>query len=371
MELLFITPSYTLGGVETQSFHLAEHFVRSGHKVTFVCIRGDEGPLYQKLTQIGVDCHFYYQLSDLNKVGFFGKLKIMLSFIRFLRRLKPTVIIPFTEPINTIANVVRPFTGAKKALYTMRGGSVINGPQTKFKSFVNYSKPIYVSNSKHGAELQARYLGINDDRFHVIRNGIKLVDPEKSRSDWRGKLGVSIGDTIFIMVANYYSEKKHELLLEAWKDFVKEKPNTKLILLGDKSPFDRDYFKAKAFILDNKLYNSVIQVNRTSDVSGILNASDCGILLTESEGCPNSLLEYMSSEIPVIASNIPAICEVVGNEYPNLIDNDSVESVVSALEQVYSEGKHEELIERNLRIVQTDYTYKNLVSKYDELLRIK
>ena len=212
MNILFITPSYTLGGVETQSFHLAKHFVDQGHKVSFTCIRGGEGPLYSKLTEIGVTCHFFNDLSNLNKVGFFGKLKIMFSFSRFIRKIKPTIILPFTEPINTITNVIRPFTGAKKTLYTMRGGYIVPGPQTKFKRLVKFSKPIYVSNSEHGAKLQANYLGVNPDQFKVIRNGIKMNEPDASRQVWREKLGVDLNDKVFVMVANYYSEKKHELL---------------------------------------------------------------------------------------------------------------------------------------------------------------
>jgi glycosyltransferase involved in cell wall biosynthesis len=371
MNLLFITPSYTLGGVETQSFHLAEYFIQNGHKVTFVCIRGEEGPLYQKLTRIGADCHFFRNLSDLNKVGLYGKLKIIFSFIRFLRKLKPTIILPFTEPINTIVNVFRPFTGAKKALFTMRGGTIISGPQSKFKRFVNYSKPIYISNSKHGAKLQANYLGIAVSKFNVIRNGIKMDIPLKTRAEWRSDLNLAMSDTVFVMVANFYSEKKHSLLLEAWGKFEKGKNGVKLLLLGDKSPFDRDYFKAKAFILDNKLYDSVIQITGNKDVSGILKACDSGVLLTDSEGCPNSLLEYMSSEISVIASNIPAITEVIGDDYPFLTKNDSLESVISALEAIYSNRTDEKLIQRNLKIVQTDYTYEHLVYEYDKLLQIK
>ena len=371
MNILFITPSYTLGGVETQTFHLAKHFIENGHEVSFVCIRGGEGPLYLKLVDIGVNCHFFTELSSLNNVEFFGKLKIMLSFIRFIRKIKPTVILPFTEPINTITNVVRPFTGAKKALYTMRGGYIVQGPQAKFKRLVKFSKPIYVSNSEHGAKLQADYLGISSSQFKVVRNGIKMNEPIKSRSEWRDELNISKDDIVFIMVANYYSEKKHELLLEAWSQFEKGKKAVKLLLLGDKSPFDRDYFKAKGIILDNRLYTSVIQINGTKDVSGILKASDCGVLLTKSEGCPNSLLECMSSEIPVIASNIPAVCEVLGNDYQYLIENDSVQSVVSALEKVYLNENEGGLIKRNLEIVKSNYTYENLISEYDELLRLK
>ncbi len=365
MELLFITPSYTLGGVETQSFHLAEHFVRNGHKVTFVCIRGDEGPLYQKLIQIGVDCHFFYPLSDLNKKGLFGKLKIMFSFIRFLRKLKPSIILPFTEPINTIVNVVRPFTGAKKALYTMRGGYIVQGPQLKFKPFFKYSKPIYVSNSQHGAKIQADYLGINVSEFKVIRNGIKMKEPELSGAEWRSKLNLNPDDFVFIMVANYYSEKKHELLLDAWNEFSRTTKNTRLILLGDKSPFDRIYFKAKAQILDTKLYDSVIQINSTQDVSGLLSACNCGVLLTESEGCPNSVLEYMSAEIPVIGSKIPAIQEVLGNNYPYLVNNEDLNTVIKALNNVYQAKNLDSLIAHNKEIIQNSYDYNKLLNDYD------
>ena len=48
----------------------------------------------------------------------------------------------------------------------------------------------------------------------------------------------------------------------------------------------------------------------TTDVAGLLQAADIGVLSTRSEGCPNSVLEHMLAGLPVVATAIPALHEV-------------------------------------------------------------
>jgi glycosyltransferase involved in cell wall biosynthesis len=51
-----------------------------------------------------------------------------------------------------------------------------------------------------------------------------------------------------------------------------------------------------------------------SGVMRLLSQADIGLLSTRSEGQPNSVMEYMHAGLPVVATNIPGVRDVVGPE---------------------------------------------------------
>jgi glycosyltransferase involved in cell wall biosynthesis len=48
----------------------------------------------------------------------------------------------------------------------------------------------------------------------------------------------------------------------------------------------------------------------------LLSACDIGLLISPSEGMSNSVIEYMASGLPVVATDIPSNREVLGDAYP-------------------------------------------------------
>ena len=67
------------------------------------------------------------------------------------------------------------------------------------------------------------------------------------------------------------------------------------------------------------------------------NHFDCFVSTTESEGLPVSMMEAISFGIPVIASNVGGISEIVNNDTGILLDPDNcVEELTSALHRFYS-----------------------------------
>lgn len=374
-KIVLLIPAYTLGGVETQAYYLAKHFKENGYDVCFVSTRGARGPLCEKLDALKISYDFFYGFNDFTKKSSLQKIKILWQYIFFLRRLKPTYLLPFTEPINSITNLVFRFTGCKKSIYTIRKGFVDNEQINRIDKLVKYSSPLYVANSIQGAKGLERKFNLNPGAVKVILNGIEPIDTNTLKPDyWLNLLGLKKDDFIFVMVANFFNEKNHDLLLEAWYNFSSQLKlnNTqlpKLLLIGGPSKFDRDYFKIKAQVLDKKLYDSVIFVNPTTDIHSVLSISKVGILLTFSEGCPNSVIEYTQHSLPIIASNIPAITEILGSNYSLLVNNNDANELESLLTDTYlNYTKFKSATEGIKNEVEERYSIENLKKSYSMLL---
>lgn len=50
-----------------------------------------------------------------------------------------------------------------------------------------------------------------------------------------------------------------------------------------------------------------------------MSQSDCLVLPSLSEGTPNVILEAMASALPVVASSLPGICEIVNDRVTGLL----------------------------------------------------
>jgi len=375
LKIIFLIPAFTLGGVETQAYYLAKQFKESGYDVLFIATRGEKGLLCEKLETLGVKYDFFYGFNDFTKKSALHKIKILLQYIFFLRKFKPTYLLSFTEPINSITNLIYRFTGCKKSIYTIRKGFANNEVMTWMDKLVKFSSPLYVANSIQGAKGLEQKFNLNSGFVKVILNGIEPIDTKALKPDyWLNELGLKKDDFIFVMVANFFNEKNHDLLLEAWCNFSSQLKlnNTqlpKLLLIGGPSKFDRDYFKIKAQVLDKKLYDSVIFVNPTTDIHSILSISKVGILLTFSEGCPNSVIEYTQHSLPIIASNIPAITEILGSNYSLLVNNNDAKKLESLLTETYiNYTKYKSATEGIKNEVAERYSIENLKKSYSSLL---
>jgi glycosyltransferase involved in cell wall biosynthesis len=82
-------------------------------------------------------------------------------------------------------------------------------------------------------------------------------------------------------------------------------------------------------ILDGK----ILGVDHVDGVEGILNAMDAFYFPSLNEGMPNALIEAMGIGLPFVASNVPAIQEVVPAElHTYLVSPDDSNSAVRLLE---------------------------------------
>ena len=147
------------------------------------------------------------------------------------------------------------------------------------------------------------YSGVDTEKFQPV--------PE-IRDTFRRKLGYAETDCVFLFVGRITREKGIYELLEAFASISKEKESLKLMLVGP--IFERSRFKKKVLQLGITHQIKTIGGVGHDDIPGYMNAADVFAFPSWMEGLPNVVMEACSCELPVIASRVGGIPEIIEDE---------------------------------------------------------
>jgi len=110
-------------------------------------------------------------------------------------------------------------------------------------------------------------------------------------------------------VARLVWQKDHATLLKAFGIYSSKNPKARLILIGD-GPLRNQLIELAREL---GILDSVVFVGKVSNVREHLQLLDVFVLSSITEGFGLVLLEAMEAELPIIASKISAIPEVLGD----------------------------------------------------------
>ena len=205
--------------------------------------------------------------------------------------------------------------------------------------------------------------GISNDTVVVIRNGVDLNRGYKKYP----------ADQVcrFIFVGTLVPRKGVEYLIQAFSLVNAVEKNTCLLIVGDG---EKEEF-LKAIVSEQNLENAVAfsGAKLTHEIPALMQESDCLVLPSLLEGIPNVILEAMACGLPVVASDLPGIREVVKDEETGfLVEPRDVENLAKKLlilvrnperRQKMGERAYQSLSEMNLSWPQAAKQYLEVYRK--------
>jgi teichuronic acid biosynthesis glycosyltransferase TuaC len=163
----------------------------------------------------------------------------------------------------------------------------------------------------HSLKKKAVELGVDPARLHVIANGIdrELFFP-RDRSASRRRLGLPSNTPIVLFVGRLDPVKGLDLLVDAVQ-ILKDGLGADLRCYLVGSGPGQTALSRK--IAELRLENHVILAGPVSPLQlpDWYSASDLFCLLSLQEGCPNVILESLACGIPVVATNVGGIPELI------------------------------------------------------------
>ena len=179
--------------------------------------------------------------------------------------------------------------------------------------------------------------GADPSRVTTVLNAI---DPRQFQRDaarvqaMRESLGLAPEHIAIGAVGRLEPQKRFDLLLEAFKVVHARQPRTRLIIAGDGS--------LNKALTDQRnalgLQDSVIMTGHVTDVIGLHHAFDLFVQSSDYEGTPNSVLEAMAMETPIVATEAGGTAELVHDgEHGRIIPIGNVDRLIEGMESALTD----------------------------------
>jgi len=161
-----------------------------------------------------------------------------------------------------------------------------------------------------------RWFGRESGKLVKIYNGIGAptgFETSSQASSLRERLGASDGDWIVIAVARLSPEKGLEYLIDAAALVKTERADVKFAIVGDVTFGHEQAYKESlaARIRRLGLEDTVHMLGLRRDVPDLLRQSDVFALTSVSDTFPTAVLEAMSAGLPVVATDVGGVPEMV------------------------------------------------------------
>jgi len=163
------------------------------------------------------------------------------------------------------------------------------------------------------------------------------------------------------MVANFHAYKGHLDVLEAVTHVVRRHPRFKLILFGDGA----EKATIEHYVQEHRLESNVVLAGARLDAANLLSAFDFTVLASTTESFPNALMESMARGVPVIATRVGGVPELVRDGVDGIVvePGNPAQLTVAMLELLDNAERRREMGEMGRARIQSDFSVRSMVTR--------
>ena len=366
---LFI-PSFETGGVENNVILYSKILIENGYRVDVVYTRAND----KKLQLISDEVN-RVKIKPILNIPFvhprvIDSLNIVVEYYKYLKKNKENIlVISFQNSIVSI--LLCRLLGIKVIARVANHPNIINVDGTLMTKISNFLKnyiyryaTLVITNSQITSKqiamnTKAKTKTIYNPSFSnkIVEMSNEPIDDEKF-SNIKTKKVIAVGRLV--------NQKNFELLIRAFK-IVLESVDAHLIIIGEGEKRDEIIRLIEELNLANKVYLAGFQSNPYKYVKN----SDLFVLSSLYEGLPNSLIEAIAVDTPVIATNcLSGPSEILLNgEGGDLIEVGNVEQLSKSIiknltDREYSKAKQKIAYDHLYR-----FSYDNVKKDILELVK--
>jgi len=207
-------------------------------------------------------------------------------------------------------------------------------------------------------------LGAAPEKIEVLHNGVDLnrFRPLPNiKDEMREKLGISKSEKVALTVRRLVYKNGIDTLIDSAKKVIKKNPRLVFLVVG-KGP---DFEKVRERIRHLKIEKNFKLAGFISDerLPFYYNAADFFVLPSKSgEGLPLVALEAMACGVPVIATNVGGVSEVMKEECGKIVPPDCPNSLAEAILE-FSDRELMALRNRLRAVIEEKYSWEKNVGK--------
>ncbi|MGF7214309.1 glycosyltransferase involved in cell wall biosynthesis [Spirosoma lacussanchae] len=244
------------------------------------------------------------------------------------------------------------------------------------KAYLRRADLVHINNTDEREDV-LRYLGYQHPNVVIIPNGVKMSDFASlpAKGTFRAKFGLPLDQKVVLFLSRLNKKKGLDLLLPAFREYVRQHPGTVLALAGSDDGYEAE---TRQFIEQNNLGDSIRMVGMLTgdDKKAALADADLFTLPSYSEGFSMAVLEAMAAGTPALVSDRVGFGEAIReHEAAGLVDL-TPEGVRAGLERLLGDDALRERVRQNAtNLLRTQYDIeivaKRLLDEYSRVARKK
>lgn len=298
---LFLDTERVWRGGQDQLYTLLQGLRRRGHRVDLICHPGSL--LEERARDLDVVVHPVAVRSEVGCLAFW-------RILRIARSVRPEIVAFNTPRPILIGNLASRFAGARaRIIYRRVNFPLKDNAVTRFKYRWGIDRIIAISES---IQHQLERAGVPSERIALVYEGIDPGPRPDRDAQARRAPG---GPTVIGSIAHLSAEKGHEYLVEAAARIAGVRERMRFVIVGDGECRPRLEERVRALGLEQAFQFTGFQ----SRIAELLGSFDVFVLPSLSEGLSSAILSAMAAGLPVVATAVGGIPELVHDEIHGLL----------------------------------------------------
>lgn len=312
MKIIQVIPEFSMGGAETMCENLSTELLRQGHTVKVVSLYRTHSAITDRLERHNIPVIYLGK-----RLGF--DFTIIFKLIKLFQKEHPDIVHThlYTMKYAIPAAIL---TGIKGRVHTVHNIAQKEATPLNIKLnrlFYKLCNVVPVALSKEVQKTICDTYDLPGSRIPIVLNGIDLhncivkntYEPKKERIN-------------ILHIGRFSEQKNHIGLIHGFFEAHKCCSNCELNLVGDGELRGAMELEVEHLGLQNDVHFWGLQDN----VFPFLHSADIFVLPSNYEGIPMTLIEAMGTGLPIIATKVGGIPDMLKNGVEAiLIDNKEME----------------------------------------------
>lgn len=333
MKIVQVIPYFCFGGGETMCENLTYALMCMGHQVTAVSLYGERTPISLRMEQAGVKLVYLDKKLGLD-------VSMIPKLVSVFRQERPDVVHTHLDVIKYAVPAAK-LAGVRRCVHTVHNvadkeaeGRLQKLTNTFFYR-LDWSTPVALSPQVQQTILP--FYGLKQGQVPVIYNGIDL-------SRFRSKSDYSQENTVkLVHVGRFTPQKNHDRLLRAFAALCESHPQCRLTLVGDGELRQQ----VEELVETLHLNRAVTFAGAQADVRPYLERADIFVLPSDYEGIPMTIIEAMATGLPIVATAVGGVPDMLRQEESGLLVPPKAEAVTRACTRLVEDPALRERLGRN------------------------
>ncbi|NRO22552.1 glycosyltransferase family 4 protein [Lactobacillus helveticus] len=302
-----------------------------------------------------------------HEINAYADFKAIRAIHHYIKQIKPDIIYAHSSKAGALARIAD--LGIKnKVIYNPHGWAFNMQQSTKKKEMYKWvekisahfcDKIVCISDAEKESALREKIC--KPSKLQVIYNGIDLEAIKNTIPKTRAELNIPEDAFVVGMVGRLSKQKAPDVFVKA-ASLIKEKiPNAYFLMVGDGELRDQVEEMIHKFDLDSSFLITGWVDNPTSYMK-IMNV---GCLLSRWEGFGLVLPEYMACGVPIVATDVDAIPNIIKNGKNGiLVDKDDYVLTSNVIIKLFNNEQFRcDLMKFESAVVKQKYSVKRVIKE--------